>query len=210
MTILTTGISHISRRLRQADMAQLMLLFFAIIILSLTIAWPENPQLANNSWIVLAQSKLALLIFLATLYGSLSRTAFDKLVALAALCCFHIFSLPLDAATYAASFPDVNLLWAFSLALIALIAYFMLSYFCSSLLHRVNLGFFAIPLVLLLPIMAVFADIRLGINLFNPFSSISFASLPYLGINLAIGVIGLVILFRQLAKENKIGVNKTG
>lgn len=196
-------IALIAQRLRQPDMAQLMMLFFVITTLSVIVAWPENPQLANNSWSVLAQSKLALLIFFATLYGSLSKGAFDKLIALVGLVCFHIFSLPLDAATYAASFPNVNLIWALSLALIAMSSYFMLSYFCSSLLNKVGLNFLALPLTLALPIIAVFVDIRLGINLFNPFSSISHVSLPYLGLNLAIGFIGLIFLLRQLMQENR-------
>jgi len=190
-------------RFKQPDMAQLLLLFFVVTTVSIIAAWPENPQSANNSWSVLAQSKLALLILFATIFGALVRTAGEKLLSLVTLCCFHLFTLPLDAATYAASFPEVNFIWALCLPLIALFSYFMLGHFCSSLLHRLGLSILALPIAVALPIGAVFADIYLGRNLFNPFNSITQSSLAYVGLNLAIGIIGLLFLLRQLLKENR-------
>ena len=201
-------LSLVTQRLRQSDMAQLLLLFFAVITIGIIATWPDNPQLANNSWAALAQSKLALLIFFATLFGALLRTSGEKLITLIALSCFHLFTLPLDTATYAASFPEVNFIWALTLPLIALLSYFMLGYFVSSILHRLHLPLLAIPCALALPIAAVFADIYLGRNIFNSFNSIIEASLPYIVINLLIGVIGLLFLFRGLKKETSASNQK--
>jgi len=197
-------ISRVAFRLKRPDMAQLLLLFFVVITVTVIAAWPENPQSANNSWAVLAQSKLALLVFFAALFGGLARAAGEKLLSLIALCCFHLFSLPLDAATYAASFPEVNFLWALSLPLIALFSYFMLGHFCSGLFHRLGLSIFALPVAVLLPIAAIFADIYLGRNLFNPFNSIALASTPYIIINLGISIVGLFVLVRQALKNSQV------
>ena len=195
-------LGEIIERFKRPDIAQLLILFFAVITVSVIASWPNNPQQPNNSWSVLAQSKLALLILFATLFGGLSRPAREKLITLLALTCFHLFSLPLDTATYAASFPEVNVIWALCLPLVALFSYFMLANFLSSILNKLGLHLLALPCSVALPVVAVFADIRLGINLFNPFNSISHMSLPYIGLNLAIGFIGLIILVRQVLKKS--------
>jgi len=197
----TSLLSLITQRLKRSDMAQLLLLFFFVITISVISAWPDNPQYANNSWAVLAQSKLALLIFCATLFGGLRTSASEKLVTLVTLCCFHLFTLPLDTATYAASFPEVNFIWALCLPLIALFSYFMLGNFIASSLNRIGLNLLALPCALALPVVAVFADIYLSRNLFNPFSSISHISIPYIVLNLVIIVIGLLFLLRALRKQ---------
>ena len=150
---MTSPLRGLSALLRREDMTQLLLALLALLIFVLVISWPSDAQEANNSWYTLEQVKIASLALLALSYGgsSSARSLNEQRLTLAALGCFHVLTLPLDAATYAASYPVTPLWWAPLLCAVDLTAFFGVGLALGGLLSAFRLRTLlplAVPLVL--------------------------------------------------------------
>lgn len=169
-------------RLQQQDMLQILIAYFAILLFVLAINWPQSSGVANDSWFVIVQAKVAIMALLGLFYGaSLSaRSHQDRLVTLLLLLSVCWLSLPLEIASYAASYPSVPLGMSLLMPSFELIAYFGIGLLAGKLLDILRLKVLlplAIPLVL---IGLIALDIWTGLALFNPLSGSLSPSLSHL------------------------------
>lgn len=123
---MTSPLRALSALLRREDMTQLLMGLLALLIFVLVVTWPSDAQGINNSWYTLAQVKVAALALLGLAYGaSVSpRTLNEQRLTLAALGCMDVLTLPLETATYAASYPTTPLWWPLLICFVDIAAFF--------------------------------------------------------------------------------------
>ncbi len=161
----------VSERLRRSDMIQLFMAFIALLILVLAVTWPAGSQRVNDSWYSLVQARVIALVLIAFSYGEMSalRSRFERASVLLALLLLALFSLPLEIASYAASFPEVPLLWSLSIVPANLIAFFGVGLTLGRLLAFLRIRFLSPLLIPLVLLGVVMIDSWLGRTVFNPF-----------------------------------------
>ena len=185
---MTSPLRGLSALLRREDMTQLLMALLALLIFVLVISWPSDAQEANNSWYTLAQVKVASLALLALAYGgsSSARSLNEQRLTLAALGCFHALTLPLDAATYAASYPITPVWWAPLLCTVDLIAFFGVGLALGTLLSALRLRTLlplAVPLILVGVVsFDVWMSTWIAQAILNPFTAVTQFSAVHLAV----------------------------
>lgn len=172
----------LSARLRQDDIMQLLIGYFALLLIVAILSWPTGPQLANNSWFALVQAKIMVLVLLSLYYGStlFSAPRHTQLITVLALLLFHALSLPFDIATYAVSFPATPVWWPPLITAVDIVAFFGVGVLLGQGLQLLRLSVLLplAPPALLAGFVAI--DIWLGRSLFNPFTSVAVVTVPHL------------------------------
>ena len=204
---MTSPLGALSTLLRREDLAQLLIGLFALLTFVAIIMWPSDMQDVNNSWYTFAQVKVAALAFLGLTYGSVSstRTLSEQRLTLAALGCFHILTLPLETATYAASYPSTPLWWPLLVCAADIVAFFgvglVLGTLCSRLRLRALLPL-AIPLVLVGVVsFDVWVSVWVGQPVLNPFTAVTAFSAVHLAVAGSVAAATLTFLVRKSAIE---------
>lgn len=172
----------LSARLRQDDIMQLLIGYFALLLIVAILSWPTGPQLANNSWFALVQAKIMVLVLLSLYYGStlFSAPRHTQLITVLALLLFHALSLPFDIATYAVSFPATPVWWPPLITAVDIVAFFGVGVLLGQGLQLLRLSVLLplAPPALLAGFVAI--DVWLGRSLFNPFTSVAVVTVPHL------------------------------
>lgn len=182
---MTSPLRALSALLRREDMTQLLMALLALLIFVLVITWPESAQ-ANNSWYALAQVKVAALALLGLAYGSVvsERSLGEQRLTLAALGCMDALTLPLETATYAASYPLTPLWWPLLIGAVDVIAFFGVGLALGTLLTKLRLRTL-LPLVVPLILVGVVSfDVWLSTwtqqAVLNPFTAVTHPSAAHL------------------------------
>jgi hypothetical protein len=185
---------NLTERLMRSDFVQFATLFFAVLLFVLLSTWPSNER-ANNSWFILTQARMVALAFLALSYGAgtSNKAGLEQRSTALALLVLGALSLPLEVASYAASYPTTPLAWSFALTLLDTLALFgiglALGYFLTLIRLR---GFLSIAVIGAL--VGLFsADQLLHVNVFNPLTTLHTVSPLHLG---AMAVIAILTLWR--------------
>ncbi len=206
---MTSPLRGLSALLRREDMTQLLMALMALLIFVLVITWPSDAQEANNSWYTLEQVKVAALALLALAYGgsASARSLNEQRLTLAALGCFHVLTLPLDAATYAASYPVTPFWWAPLLCTVDLIAFFGVGTLLGTLLGTLRLRTLlplAVPLIL---VGVVSFDVWVSTwtrqAVLNPFTAITQVSTIHLTLAVLCAGATLLYLVRATSRKDK-------
>lgn len=192
----------LSERLRQADIMQLLLGYFALLLIVAILSWPTSPQLANNSWFALVQAKIITLVLLSLYYGSALHSAprHTQAATVLAILLFHALSLPFDVATYAVSFPATPVWWPPLITAVDIVAFFGMGVVLGQAMQLLRLSALLplAPPALLAGLVAI--DIWLGRSLFNPFTAVAVVTVPHL---LVMGTLSLFIVGWVMIKTRK-------
>lgn len=197
----------VAERLTRADMLQLLLLVFAVLVVVTTFAWPGGGSLANESWFALAPSRNAILALAAAGFGASQWTRrlpgdsrrppgrVEALATLAALVVWALVTLPIEVLTYAASYPATSFGWSLLVTLLTVPAYFGLGMLLKQGTAFLRLGWLlplAVPGFL---VLLSWLDLQLGVTLFNPWAA-ALAPGPYPAVAGAATLVTLLALAR--------------
>lgn len=183
-------LAALTERLARTDMLQLLALLFGLLLVIGTVAWPSGGARVNESWYSLAPARNALLALAAAGFGAaITGVAAEQhgphswrpgqaALTLAALLVWALLTLPIEVASYAATYPAVGLGWSQLVTALTIPAYFGLGL----LLGRLTALLRAVWLLpLLVPAVMVglgWLDLRLDRTLFNPWTAV-LAPSPY-------------------------------
>jgi hypothetical protein len=191
----TTKLNLIERLLR-SDFMQIAALFFAVLLFVLLATWPSGER-ANNSWYILTQARMVLLAFLALAFGAgtSNKGGLEQRSTLLALLVLSVLSLPLEVASYAASYPTTPLVWSFGLTLLDTVALFGVGLLVGYLLTKIRLrGFISIAVIgVLVGLFSI--DQLLHVNIFNPLTTLHIVSPFHLG---AMAILAILSLWKLL------------
>jgi hypothetical protein len=190
---------NLTERLTRSDFVQFATLFFAVLLFVLLSTWPSAER-ANNSWFVLTQARMVALAFLALSYGAgtSNKAGLEQRSTVLALLVLAALSLPLEIASYAASYPTTPLVWSFGLTLLDTLALFGLGLALGYLLGLLRLrGFLSIAVIgVLVGLFSV--DQFLNVNVFNPLTTLHTVSPLHLG---AMAVIAILTAWHLVRKS---------
>jgi len=172
----------VTDRLRSADMLQALALFLAAQLFVLAVRWPGAGE-SNEAWFALAQARMVLLSLAALGYGAAETRAstYSRRATAGAMLMFVGLSAPFDVATYAASYPAVPWWWSSLLPFPATLAYFGVGLALGRAAAWARIGALLPLLVPGLLVAGIWADVRLGIDVFNPLTAALHVSLVHLG-----------------------------
>lgn len=177
-----TGKINLTERLTRSDFIQIATLFFAVLLFVLLATWPSGER-ANNSWFILTQARMVALAFLALAFGAgtSNKGGLEQRSTLVALLVLVLLSLPLEVASYAASYPTTPLVWSFGLTLLDTLALFGVGLLVGFVLTKIRLrGFISIAVIAVL--VGLFSvDQLLHVNIFNPLTTLHVVSPFHLG-----------------------------
>ncbi len=204
---MTSSLGALSALLRREDMTQLFMGLLALLIFVLVISWPSDALETNNSWYALAQTKVAALALLGLAYGATSspRSRTEQRLTLAALGCFHVLALPLETATYAASYPVTPLWWSLLACTLDIAAFFGVGLALGALLSKLRLRTL-LPLVVPLILVGVvsfdvWASSWVAQPILNPFTAVAHVSALHLALAGLCAGATLVYLVRPTPRE---------
>lgn len=183
-------------RLTRSDFMQVMTLFFAVLLFVLLATWPSGER-ANNSWFVLTQGRMVILAFLSLAYGAgvSNKSGLEQRSTLLALLVLVLLSVPLEVASYAASYPTTPFIWSFGLTLLDTLALFGIGLLVGSLLTRIHLRGF-ISIVVIAVLVGLFSiDQLFHVNIFNPLTTLHTVSFFHLA---AMAIIAMLTLWKLL------------
>jgi hypothetical protein len=194
----STAHNPLTERLIRSDFVQIATLYFALLLFVLLATWPsvERP---NNSWFILTQARMIALTFLALSYGagSSNKGVSEQRSTVLALVLLAALSLPLEVASYAASYPTLSLFWSFGITLLDTLALFGLGLALGQVLTYLRLrGFMSIVVVAVL-VGLLSIDQLLAFNLFNPLIAVHSVSPLHLGVMAVIAILTLWQLFQR-------------
>jgi hypothetical protein len=196
--------TSLAERLTRSDFVQVATLFFALLVFVLLATWPSGER-ANNSWFILTQARMVALAFLTLSYGAgtSNKPRLEQRNTAFALLVLVILSLPLELASYAASYPTTPMLWSFGLTLLDTLALFGLGLALGSLLTLIRLrGFISIAVIgALVGLFSI--DQLLNFNLFNPLTTLHIVSPFHLGTMIVIAMLTLWQLVRTSSRESE-------
>lgn len=188
------ALDRITARLMRPDMAQLLTLFLAVLVVVVSFTWPSGGSVANESWFSLAPTRNALLALVAAGYGasqllvllhgepgangSPAELRLEARLTLAALLLWALLSAPIEVASYAGSYPSIHLAWSTLVTLLTVPAYFGLGLLLRKLAALLRIGWL-LPLLVPSAVVALsWVDLRLDASLFNPWTA-ALTSSPY-------------------------------
>lgn len=181
-------LDHVSARLMRPDMAQLLTLFLAVLVVVVGFSWPSAGGLVNESWFSLAPARSAILALAAAGFGASqglivlpgrnatyggdgpARLA-EARVTLGALLVWALITMPLEVVSHAASYPATNLAWSIFVSLLTVPAFYGLGMALrkGAALLRAS---WALPI--LVPgavFVGAWLDLRFETALFNPWTA---------------------------------------
>lgn len=199
-----SALATVADRLARSDMAQILLLFMAILVMVLGFGWPAGGSFANESWFSLAPARNAFLAVAAAGFGASQglvgvvahlgppRTASQWLTearaTLLALLVWVLLTLPFEFISHAASFPAVSPWYSLLVTVITVPAYFGLGMLVRKLC-LVARAAWALPVAVPAVVLALaWVDLRFDVSLFNPWT----AALTLSPFPLVMGVVGLL------------------
>jgi hypothetical protein len=193
-----TGKINLIERLTRSDFIQIATLFFAVLLFVLLATWPSAER-ANNSWFVFTQARMVALAFLALTYGAgtSNKSGLEQRSTLLALLVLVMLSVPLEVASYAASYPTTPFAWSFGLTLLDTVALFGVGLLVGSLLTKARLrGFISIAVIAVM--VGLFSvDQLLHVNVFNPLTTLHVVSPFHLGVMTILAILTLWHLLRK-------------
>lgn len=153
-------------------MLQVLALFLAAELFVLAVRWPTAGG-SNEAWFGLAQARMVLLSLAALGYGAAESGASTgtRRATAGALLMMVGLSAPFDVASYAASFPAVPWWWSSLLPFPATLAYFGVGLVLGRAASWARLGALLPLLVPGLLVAGIWADVRLGVDVFNPLTA---------------------------------------
>lgn len=159
----------VAGRLRRPDALQTLALFLAGLVFVLAIRWPGDGA-PNASWFLMAQARAAMLVLAGLGFGAAAADAAvpDRRATAAMLLLFVALSAAFDAATYAATMPEVPFVYAALLPVPQVLAAFGAGLLLGWLTGRLRLRGLLPVLIPALPLVAAYADVRLERVVFNP------------------------------------------
>lgn len=186
------AVELMAARLTRPDMAQLLTLFLAVLVLVLGFSWPSGGALANESWFSLAPVRNACLALLAAGYGaaqglvhlpggnaaagSAANELTEARLTLIALLTWVLLTAPFEVISHAASYPSAHLSWSALVSLLTVPAYYGLGLLIRKLAGLARLGW-ALPILVPGAIVGLsWLDLRLDVSLFNPWTAALTAS----------------------------------
>jgi hypothetical protein len=165
------GLSErVGRRLRQADTAQILLVYLCAATVVLLIAWPAQNLDPNDSWFFLVQTRVALTAFICLNYGAalVGQPRREGVAFMLTLLGLVLLTIPLEGIAFVGSFPSVPLWWSSLVQVLVIPAYFTLGLILGWSLARLRLSVLTPLLAALLLVGAFFLDLWLGFGLVNP------------------------------------------
>lgn len=194
----------LSRRLRQDDIMQLLTGYFVLLFFTVLFTWPSTPTGSNDSWYALVQVNALAAMFIGIAYGA-SESRLGKphqRATLLALVILTLLGWPLVVLTYAATYPNVPLIWSL-LTPLACLAYYgvglALGWSCGKLRIR-----FLLPL--LVPSLLaglIMVDVWLKVVVFNPFVVATHVSTGHLAVMAGLGALTLAGLAWPRVRDDR-------
>jgi hypothetical protein len=188
--------TNLTERLTRSDFIQIATLFFAVLLFVLLATWPSGER-ANNSWFILTQARMVALAFLALAYGAgtSNKGGLEQRSTLLALLVLVLLSVPLEVASYAASYPTTPFVWSFGLTLLDTLALFGVGLLIGSMLTRLRLrGFISIAVIAVM--VGLFSvDQLLHVNIFNPLTTLHVVAPFHLG---AMTILAILTVWKLL------------
>jgi hypothetical protein len=195
MKSVTSKINMVER-LTRSDFVQVMTLFFVVLLFVLLATWPSGER-ANNSWFILTQARMVALAFLALAFGAgtSNKSGLEQRSTLLSLLVVVLLSLPLEIASYAASYPTTPFIWSFGLTLLDTLALFGVGLLVGYALTKIRLrGFISIAVIgVMVGLFSI--DQLLKVNMFNPLTTLHDVSPFHLG---AMTIIAMLTLWKLL------------
>ncbi|MDQ3459795.1 MAG: hypothetical protein M3498_10925 [Deinococcota bacterium] len=193
---------RLGERLGQPDTVQVLLGYLALSTVIIALAWPSQPLDANDAWFSLVQAKSLFAAFVSLAYGMgyARRPKQESTLILLALFALFVLSLPLEAVAWMSSVPPLPLWWSPLVHSLVIPAYFALGLGLGQALARLGLLALAPVLALLLLVGAFFADLALGVVLFNPATAATNVSPLHLAFTTSLLALYLVMTLRKRHK----------
>src|SRR5690606_22527579 len=133
--------ASVAERLRRPDMIQVLVALFAALAFVLAVRWPSGGSTVNEAWFSLAPARSALLAVIAAGFGAVMGAASrprpvrdtdeprpewsaEAIATLGAIAALAAITTPFEAATHAASFPSVNVVWTLASPLLTVTAFY--------------------------------------------------------------------------------------
>ncbi|CAN5677441.1 hypothetical protein BH23DEI1_BH23DEI1_13750 [soil metagenome] len=180
----------VEARVRASDVTQVATLVLAALVITLVTVWPSTLGATNESWYAFAQTRSVLLALLGLGFGATAVNERGRRGVGTAVAVFVIglLAIPLEVATYAATYPATPLWWSFVGITLAPSAYFALGLALGALTARLRLGAFVPLLVPALLVGLLMLDVRLGWTMLNPLTGAVAVSPWYLAVMLALAL----------------------
>jgi hypothetical protein len=186
----------LTERLTRPDFVQVMTLFFVVLLFALLATWPSSER-ANNSWFIFTQARMVTLAFLALAFGAgtSNKPGLERRSTLLALLVLVLLSLPLEVASYAASYPTTPFVWTFGITLLDTVALFGVGLLIGFFLTSIHLRGF-ISIVVVGTLVGLFSiDQLLNVNVFNPLTTLHTVSPFHLA---AMAILAILTLWQLL------------
>lgn len=186
---------RLGERLGQPDTVQVLLGYLALSTVIILLAWPSHALDPNDAWFTLAPAKSLFAAFVSLTYGlsHARKPREERTLVLLVLLALFVLSLPLEAVAWMTSVPPLPFWWSPLVQSLAVPAYFALGVGLGQGLARLNLLALAPVLALLLLAGAFFADLALGVVLFNPATAATNVSPMHLGFTASLLALYLVV-----------------
>lgn len=198
-----TGVASVAERVGRNDMVQVLALYLAVLLVVLATRWPSAALPMNESWFALAPARNACLALIALGFGAHHSGSHvrEQRAAAWALGVFIVAGLPFDVLTYAASYPATPLLWTLLMPALATLAFYGLGLGLGRLATLTRTRTLLPVLVPAVLAAGMWADVRLTVVLFNPFTAAVEVSFQHLVGMLVIGTVTVLVLARRGRKE---------
>lgn len=203
-------LAAVAGRARSADMLQLLALYMATLFFVVAVRWPGGAG-SNEAWFALAPTRAMLLALLGMGFGAAEalRPADRRRATAGALLLFVVASAPFDAATYAASFPAAPLWWSAGVPFLEVLAYLTLGTFLGRLAALLRIDTFLAVLVPAVLVGLVWADVRLGLDVFDPLTAAVHVSWRHVAVMAALALVGGALHLRSGARAKAEGSEGT-
>ncbi len=196
-------------RLRDSDATQVATLVLAALVITLIAVWPTPGSGSNESWYAFAQTRSVVLALLALGFGaSAAGEAPRRAVATALMVVLvALLVLPLEVASYAASYPATPLWWSLVSVPLATAGYFVLGLVLGRVAQSLRLRAL-LPLLVPAAVAGLLVlDIQLGWTVLNPLTSAVAVSPWHLAMMSALAVVGLGLASVGWRRADRRGVN---
>lgn len=207
------SVARVAERLRRPDMIQVLVAIFAVMGFVLAVRWPSGGSTVNEAWFSLAPVRSALLAVAAAGFGAVMGAASrptkrrdvdeprpewsgEASATLGALIALVLLSAPFEAATHAASFPSVDVVWSLASPLLTVTAFYGLGMGLGWVGRAIRFGMIVPVLVLASLAGAAWFDIVIGQTVFNPWAAAVRVALPYLVVTASASVAVVAALVR--------------
>ena len=209
--------ASVAERLRRPDMIQVLVAMFAALAFVLAVRWPSGGSTVNEAWFSLAPARSALLAVVAAGFGAMMGAASrprpirdtdeprpewgaEATATLGAMLALAVITTPFEAATHAASFPSVNVVWTLASPLLTVTAFYGLGMALGWLGRVLRVGMLIPVMVVGALALAAWVDIAIGRTVFNPWAAALRVALPYLAITATASLATVAALARAATR----------